>query len=536
MTATSKPQYQHFVPQFLLNNFSHPYKPDGEGCRRRKGGGKRKYEKGMFPKDPVVRNLDLLADPPIICEKPVKRILGQMNMYQDTSKPAEQQQHVEMLLSKLEMRASEIFRKITKAFEQKEPGLWLARPERNLLRKFLFLLKYRGDGFRRRFFHQKPEDYSENDRELLREYMAKHGFKRPVDVWFHNIKTIIELDMDSEGRWHMDLPKRMYPDDAMWFFSYEAFSYMAICTPSDAKDEFILTDNSYNVFEGPNHLVKDENSGELGASAYTPLHEFAPISPKLMIVLRSTVLPDPLEDADPGVKKHRAFQRFLAIGMVYDYEVTSLLADLPIKKATNNYSEVVGGRIRLLGGEDGVPRKDHRFCFRFFPIRSQHVHTINGILLDNASSCTSVVFESQESFARTLEWYLTAPCTIGKNIIPGDSDGRAVTLKKLEGVSRALGSDKETVWMDLEGIPTINYEDFLARKLAQKRKLNRLFEGDGGSFFEGMVGEEGSPEPELELDARVTELYSLLGELWCQVSSLRTGLDLTMLNLQGVRG
>jgi hypothetical protein len=51
-----------------------------------------------------------------------------------------------------------------------------------------------------------------------------------------------------------------------------------------------------------------------------------------------------------------------------------------------------------------------------------------------------------------------------------------------------------------------------------------------------MVGEEGSPEPELELDARVTELYSLLGELWCQVSSLRTGLDLTMLNLQGVRG
>jgi hypothetical protein len=311
---------------------------------------------------------------------------------------------------------------------------------------------------------------------------------------------------------------------------------MAICTPSDAKDEFILTDNSYNVFEGPNHLVKDENSGELGASAYTPLHEFAPISPKLMIVLRSTVLPDPLEDADPGVKKHRAFQRFLAIGMVYDYEVTSLLADLPIKKATNNYSEVVGGRIRLLGGEDGVPRKDHRFCFRFFPIRSQHVHIINGILLDNASSCTSVVFESQESFARTLEWYLTAPCTIGKNIIPGDSDGRAVTLKKLEGVSRALGSDKETVWMDLEGIPTINYEDFLARKLAQKRKLNRLFEGDGGSFFEGMVGEEGSPEPELELDARVTELYSLLGELWCQVSSLRTGLDLTMLNLQGVRG
>ncbi|KAK4238550.1 hypothetical protein C8A03DRAFT_14987 [Achaetomium macrosporum] len=477
MAATSNAQYQHFVPQFLLNNFSHPYKPDGEGPRRRKGAGKRKYEKGMYPKDPVVRNLDLLADPPTICEKPVKRILGQMNMYQDTSKPTEQQQHVELLLSKLEMRASEIFRKITKAFEQKEAGLWLTRTERNLLRKFLFLLKYRGDTFRHRFFHQNPEDYRENDRELLREYMAKHGFKRPVDVWFHNIKAIIELDMDPGRSWQLDLPKRMYPDDAMWFVSHEGFYYMAICTPSDAKDEFILTDNSYNIFEGPNHFVKDANSGELGGSAYTPLHEFAPVSPKLMIILRSSVLPNALEDVDPEVKAFRAWQRSLAIDMVYDYEVTSLLADLPIEKATNSYTEIVDGRISAISGADWKPRKDDRFCFRFFPICSKHVHTINGILLDNAGRCSSVVFESQESFARTLEWYLTAPCTVGKNIVPGDADGRWATLKKLESVSRALGSDKETVWTHLEGVPTIDYEDFRTRKLAQRRKLNRILTG-----------------------------------------------------------
>lgn len=478
MAATASPQYQHFVPQFLLRNFCHPYKPDGEGPRNRKSGGKRKYEKGMHPKDPVVRNLDLLADPPAIYEKPVRRILGEMNMYQDTSKPPEHQQHVEVMLSVLERRASEIFRKITKAFEQKEPGLWLTRCERDLIRKFLFLLKYRGMGFRHRFFHQAPEDYTEDDRELLREYMAAHDFKRPLDVWFHNIKTIIELDMDPEGDWVLDLRKRMYPDDAMWFVAHVGFYYMAICTPKNPDDEFILTDNSYNIFEGPNTFAEDIQTGEVGGLSNTPLHEFAPISPKLMIVLRSDCLPNPLEDMDEAVKEYRSFKRFLAVDMMYPFDVKSLLDDLPIEKARNSYTQVVDGRLTLVSGEDGKPRRDHRFCFRFFPVSSNHVHTINSILLDNAAPCTSVVFESQESFARTLEWYLTAPCTIGKILIDTNIDVkvRETTLKKLEKVSRDLGSTKETVFIKLPNDLMVDYEGFRLGHLERRREINSLLD------------------------------------------------------------
>jgi len=421
MEATAKPQYQHFVPQFLLRNFSHPYAPESDGPRKRKGGGKRKYEKDMYPKDPVVRNLDLTANPTVICEKPVKRILGQMNMYQDTSKPTEQQQHVERMLSTLETQASVIFRKITKAYEQKEAGLWLTRSERDLLRKFLFLLMYRGDIFRRRFFHQAPEEYSAEDKELIREYMAKHGFKRPLDVWFHNIKTIIELDMSPEREWRLEITKRMFPDDAMWFVSHVGCSYMAICTPANAGDEFILTDSSYNIFEGPNCFAKDINTGEVVGVGHTPLHEFAPVSPKLMIVLRSNYLPNPLEDAAEEVKKMRAFERYLAVDMAYSDEVKSLLADLPIRKADNNYSRAVDGRLTLLAGENGEWRMDHKFCFSFFPISSHHVHLINALLLDNAGLCTTVVFESQQSFARTLEckWRFTLSpfwCRLGNSV------------------------------------------------------------------------------------------------------------------------
>ncbi|KFY79776.1 hypothetical protein V498_08900, partial [Pseudogymnoascus sp. VKM F-4517 (FW-2822)] len=127
MAGTTSAQYQHFVPQFLLKNFSHPYKPQNDGSKTSKRS-KRKYDKGKYPGDTVVRNLNLTADLPVICET-------------------------------------------------------------------------------LRFYHDNPEGYDANDRELLHDYMAEKGYERPVDVWFHNLKTIMELHMDPEGKWLLDLPK-----------------------------------------------------------------------------------------------------------------------------------------------------------------------------------------------------------------------------------------------------------------------------------------------------------------------------------------
>jgi hypothetical protein len=67
---------------------------------------------------------------------------------------------------------------------------------------------------------------------------------------FDNLKAIIDVDIDVEGEWKNELPKHMYPDDALWFVSHIEHFYMSICTPADPEQEFILTDNSYGVFEG----------------------------------------------------------------------------------------------------------------------------------------------------------------------------------------------------------------------------------------------------------------------------------------------
>jgi hypothetical protein len=158
----------------------------------------------------------------------VNRILSQMNMYRDTSKPSPEQQNIEGMFSRLEGQVSIIFCKITKAFVQKEKGLWLTREERGLVRKFLFLLKYRGSTFHRRFYYDNTECYEANDRELLWEYMAEKGFKWPIDVWFDNLRTIMELHMGPEGEWIKDLPKRIFFDDAMWFIIYAQCSCFSL--------------------------------------------------------------------------------------------------------------------------------------------------------------------------------------------------------------------------------------------------------------------------------------------------------------------
>lgn len=494
MAETTRTQYQHFVPQFILRNFSHTYKPR-KNDQKNQQRPNRKDEKRMYRGDRVVNTLDLSAQTPTLCEARVDRILGKMDMYRDTSKSFSEQQEIERMFSGMECQASAVFRKITKAFEEKEQGLWLTRQERDLIRKFLFLLKYRGSTFHQRFYHDVTEGYDADDRELLWEYMKEKGFKRPMDVWFNNLKTIMEVHMDSEKAWIKELPKHMYADDAMWFILHAQSMYMAICTPSDPSDEFILTDNSYNIFEGPFAFVTDKTSSNLEAASYTPLHEFAPISPKLMIVLRSFLLPVPEEDADPTIKAERDIWHSITVGDVYKGEVKSLLSDLPITKAQNNYSEIVDGRVLLNPSENGNSRKNHSFCFKYFPIHTQQVHTINAIFLQNAYICSRVVFGTKDSFSRTLEAHLTSPWNV---IIGDDTDLRLAFLKRLGAVSKSLGSKKEPVWKEL---PTPEVRDYEGARF-NILKMRRL--------FSQMISKD---DTKPDTDNKLMQLYKCLGKL-----------------------
>ncbi|RSL73642.1 hypothetical protein CEP54_000077 [Fusarium duplospermum] len=487
--SSGNKEYQHFIPQFLLKNYSHPFV-----CPQAKGPSKKckkhKHEKGKYPGDPVVNNLCLTSEPYTLKETPVTRVFGQLDMYEDMIKsPDKKHRRIEEMLGKMELEASRIFRRITTAHAKGQPDIWLTRTERDLLRKFLFLLKYRGSGFHRRFYHGDAESYNSNDKELLQDYMEKHDFESPLDVWFHNLEAIMTLEMDPEMKWIKELRKHMFPSDAIWFTMHVQSSYMAICTPANSDEEFILSDNTYNVFEGPNTFIEDEDTGERASSFHASFHEFAPVSPRLMLVLRSLALPIPEEDKIESVREFRDVMRKMAFDNIYGDGVKSMLHDLPVRKATNSYSEIIDGAPVLKPGHSKGRSKDDRFCFRFFPIETVHVQKINGVLLDNCYMGSSIVFGSQEIFLKTLDWWLTEPCITGKISMGEFEHVHLKYLKSLEAFMKARGWDKKLVYLQKPTPRVHDVEGFRLRELEFRRFMERMKEGkefDNVAFPEEM--------------------------------------------------
>lgn len=254
-------------------------------------------------------------------------------------------------------------------------------------------MKYWGMGFHKRFAGDETEGYTEVDKEIFLKYMHEKGFRNPHDVWFYSIKTILGLKMDLRGEWMQNLVNRMYPHDAFGFILHAQMMYLAICTPSSTYTEFILTENCYNIHEGPETVLIDSMTGARRPGPWTSYHEFSPISPKLMMVLRSFLLPNPEEDMNESIKNWReTMYKLNASQHVNPSTANSILADLPITKARNSYSSVGTQGVELLDGEDGSHRSHHRFCFRFFKISNEHVNKINTIMLDNAQECQTIAF------------------------------------------------------------------------------------------------------------------------------------------------
>ncbi len=468
-SAPAKSQYQHFIPRFILKNFAHPYKPlksHSEGARK---GGRRRRIGGYYPGDPMLHTINLAGTTAEVIESPVSRTFGQTDMYRDFAGTTNQH-YLEEQLSKLEARASSVIQKINQAFEAGNQEVRIIRSDRDILRKFLFIMKYRGSGAHERFFHQDADSYTEDDKERIWEYMQRKGLRKPIDVWFDNIKAMLELKMDPEMRWMEWLMEHAYPDDAKWFINHSQMFYLALCTPSIQGDEFLLTENAYSVHEGPNSFSVNPHTNERAPTAYTELHVFSVISPKLMIVLRSFILPVMEEDANQEIRTWREeMYRLNAVQHGGFRDMKSLLAELPITKAENSYTRIVNGRTELLDGEDGLHRLSDSFCFRFFPISTMHTQRINSIMLDNSYGISTIAFKSRLAARKALDHYLRMPCEDDgvqcfKIVGQGPDDPRLLCLKKLEHAVAQMGSTTTAVYTEEKVLD--NFEQ-LGRMLAK---------------------------------------------------------------------
>ncbi|KAJ4289800.1 hypothetical protein N0V90_011131 [Kalmusia sp. IMI 367209] len=465
----SQTQYHHYIPQFILRNFSHQYNPPHSNSKKASRRRKNKKTK-LYPGDPVINIIDLKDEVPQLSESPVKRIFGLTDMYRDISN-ASDYNFLEKEIGRIESQVSSIIADIKKAFEGGMTGFSMSRSQRDLLRKFLFIMKYRGPGFYRRFHGDESGEYNEDDAVQFKLYMQERGYRKPVDVWFKSIKTILDLKLDLEGRWKKELPLRIYPDDARWFIAHMEWYFLAFCTPSDPSDEFILTENCYNVHEGPNSTALNFKTGEYEVVSWTSYHEFSPVTPRLMLILRSALLPQEEEDANENIKTWRSNMYELNRSFHTDPAAAkSILEDLPLKKPQNSYTEILPHGIQLLPGEDGSLRSNHRFTFPFFKINPIQVQRVNCILFDNARLTSAIGFNSEASLKRSLEYYLQLPAHRGfKLVYRQENDPQLTYLKKLEVVTKTLGSVVSMVYTE---VPSTNDVEVLSEEsLERLRKV-----------------------------------------------------------------
>lgn len=223
--------------------------------------------------------------------------------------------------------------------------------------------------------------------------MDEKGIGRPRDVWFANIRAFLEVDMAKEpGDVLKDLEQKAYPMDAQWFMALIQWSFLAFCTPKNPADEFLLTQNAYSIFEGPS-----------SAESYTEYHRFAPVSPKIIIVLRSQLLPYAGQEAAGKDTRHALLEMTKSMQPNPD-AAGSWLEDLPITKSGNNYSQVVNGKVVHVPTK--MSKDKHIFYFPFFPLNHEHVQKINMICLEQASDTATIVYKSQENLRKALEFYL----------------------------------------------------------------------------------------------------------------------------------
>ena len=379
-------QYHHFVPRFLLRNFA-VFKNPGKVVQKTS-----KKSKNRPPRPQRLNILNLKSG--AFEQGDVGDTFGIVDMYRDFEKAGPDQQKLERELSVLESAAGVIIAHVTKMYEAGQKEIQLIRKDKDILRRFLFIMMYRSSSFGQRFAKSK-EDYDANDREDMLVYMNEKGFKTPRDVWFANIRAFLDVKLDKEDWMNAmeEFQKLAYPTDARWFFMHIQAYFMAFCTPKRTDDEFLLTQNVYGVYEGP--------TCNLGP--WTDYHRFAPVSSKIMIVLRSTLLPCVgVKDEDDNRQMLLDWNKSMHLN---PDKAGSWLEDLPVCKAQNNYSKLVDGRMELLPTK--MSRDKHIFYFPFYPLDHEHVQKINMICLENASDTAAMVYKSQASLRIALEFYLT---------------------------------------------------------------------------------------------------------------------------------
>lgn len=512
-STNERREYQHYIPRFILRNFAHHAETaagnQGSSKKHRKRRGRQQRDKAE------ALNILRLQPRVLLEEKSLRREFGTWDMYRDFQRTSEQQ-HIERRLGQLEGKAALTIQKLRLAQESGQLFGHVTGQEYEELRKFLFIMKYRTSNQYRRFYDRDLDTYNANDREAMLEYMRREGLEKPIEVWHRNIQAILDLKMDARGEWAPRLLGKIYPEDAFWVAHHLQQMYLALCTPQSSDDEFTLTENAYAIHEGPvDYSVDPVTCQQTETNEFLEYHSIAPVSPKLVLVIRNKLIPDLAEDMFPELRRQRQLtrepfeillQNRAILGNLDPTLLGSFLQTLPL---TGPYS-LSAPEVEYGSAAGSV------FRFPICRLSSDHVQKINAVMLNESHSITTITFGSHGSVRRALEYYLTNTCcepgAYPLKIVRSPWDPMRSYLRRVEEAARLFDSQATSrfnVDPDGYGRPLHQFLEILRRDspeeaLAYERILEqRLSRYDEGDPTQNAFPTEGEACP--DADASVEE-------------------------------
>ena len=442
METPERSQYHHFIPRFILRGFEDIVQPPTATAASLSKAKQKKQQRRN-----AVLKLIRTSDGGWTSQR-VARQYGLVDMYRDETAP--HQHALEVKLSKLETQVGHIFAKARTAFSQASSTLTLSRAEKDTLRKFLFLMKYRGSHMYSRFNVGTIEEYKADDKIKMKAYMEEKGFGTPRDVWLANLHGFLDITIDPGKGWRRTIMQQVYSDDALLFILHVSQSFMAFCKPRSPDDEYLLTENVFGIFEGPSGHGINILTGERERGFWTEWHNFAPVSASLLIVLRSYYLPGGVVEANDEMRnKH---YRTMLNMHVDPTRATSMLQDLPVTKCETSYTNVQDGKATPVAGFSDYSPSDC-FTFKCFELGSAHVNTINGIFLEEGVGSGALTYKNSAPAAKAIKHYLEDPRP-GFKLIDEDDSPRMLYLRALERALKTLGDTAHVVFKRLM-LPTL---------------------------------------------------------------------------------
>lgn len=148
-------QYQHYVPQTILRKFTSFVKPRLEDYANRQDWN-RDVQKAKKKAHINVLEFDNSFNNGQLKSRATTKTFGILNMYDAD---------VEKQFSTLEQQNSKVIEKIEQDFFAHRASTTITRPEKNVLRKFIFIMMFRNCTFYEQY-RMATDEYDANDRRI----------------------------------------------------------------------------------------------------------------------------------------------------------------------------------------------------------------------------------------------------------------------------------------------------------------------------------------------------------------------------------